>query len=237
MGGRRKIRMHGAGRYLLAGLVGLCLAIFTLTRAGPDFRSGGEVPVGLINNGLHTDLAMPREALIARGGPLAEAVSTLEPGDWVLVGWGDARFYVETSPVHTRLPDGARAFFAPGNPSVVMLYPVMGDPLSRVEPEAGRRLMMGAEAFEAMAARVERSLDLSTGSPRIGAVRTEAGDYGDEARFFASTESFSILHLCNHWTSQVLNAGGLSIRPFRSVVASEVVAAVDRELDSAPARD
>ena len=61
-------------------------------------------------------------------------------------------------------------------------------------------------------------------------------EYGN-ARFFASTETFWIGHLCNHWTSQVLNAGGVDVRPFRSVVAAEVVAGVDRELDSGAQRD
>ena len=221
----------------LAGALGVFAALMTWTRAAPDHPGPEVVPVRLIDNGFHTDLAVPRAALIARGGPLAEAAAMLEAGDWVLIGWGDARFYVQTTPIHTRLPDGARAFFARGNPSVVMLFPVSGDPALRAPEGQSRSWSISPAAFDAMAGRVERSLDLSSGAPRIGAVRTDPGDYGSAARFFASNEAFWIGHLCNHWTSQVLNAGGVDVRPFRSVVAAEVVAGVDRELDSGAQRD
>lgn len=237
MGARRKIRTHGFAALTLAALLGVFAALMTWTRAGQAFDGPGAVPVRLIDNGFHTDLAVPRTALMDRGGPLAQAVETLEPGDWVLVGWGDARFYVETTPIHTRLPDGARAFFARGNRSVVMLYPVSGDPAERAPAGQTRSWMLSDAAFDALASRVERSLDLTAGAPRIGAVRTNPGDYGADARFFASTETFWIGHLCNHWTSQLLHAAGLDVRPFRSIVAKEVVASVDRELDTDPRED
>ena len=83
-----------------------------------------------------------------------------------------------------------------------------------------------------MAAHIEASLDLSTGAPRIAAARV-----GDDARFFVSREHFSISHLCNHWTAGVLNAAGLPVRPFRSIVSSELISAIDRaELDRPAAR-
>jgi len=34
----------------------------------------------------------------------------------------------------------------------------------------------------------------------------------DEA-FFASRERFSALHLCNHWTAELLHAAGLPVTP------------------------
>jgi len=157
----------------------------------------------------------------------------LPPGDWILIGWGDAKFYVDQSPIGDRLPDGARAFFAPGNPSVIMLDPAQADP-RRMFAEDGRRdFRLSPAAFEAMAAHIEASLDLSTGAPRIAAARA-----GDDARFFASREHFSIGHLCNHWTAGVLNAAGMETRPLRSIVSSEVVATVDRaKLDTPASRD
>ncbi|MAL58292.1 MAG: hypothetical protein CL682_14305, partial [Brevundimonas sp.] len=109
----------------LVVLVGLVAALLTWTRLGPAAPPATDVPivVYLLDNGFHSDLALPRAALERRGGALGRAVETLAPGDWILVGWGDARFYVDQSPISDRLPDGARAFFRPGNPSVVMLDP------------------------------------------------------------------------------------------------------------------
>ena len=69
---------------------------------------------------------------------------------------------------------------------------------------------------------------------------------GDDARFFASRETFSILHLCNHWTAGVLNAGGVSVRPVQSITSAEVMRSVraaatieerERKLDMRPSRD
>lgn len=211
---------------LIAGLVGLVLALATWVRPGVPAAqgvSGPDVPVHVLDNGFHTDFVMPRSALAARPGPLKTAVDALAPGDWVLVGWGDAKFYVDQRPIADRLPDGARAFFGPGNPSVLMLRPEMQAPEVAFAPEGRRRLLLSAAAFEGMRRRIERSLDVSGGAPRLAASRPD-----DPARFFASVEPFSILHLCNHWAAEVLNAGGLSIRPVWAILSGEVGATVDR---------
>lgn len=234
---RRKAFPTGLGVLLAAAVVGLIAALWTWTapgdlarwRAAPDGRG---VELHLLDNGFHTDLAVPRAALEARGGPLAEAVRALPAGDWILIGWGDAKFYVDQSPMESRLPDGARAFFRPGNASVLMLDPAQRDPRALFAEDGRRSFRLTPDGFEALGAHIEASLDLSSGAPRIAAARE-----GDDARFFASRETFSIAHLCNHWTAGVLNAAGLPVRPFRSIVSSELMAAIDRaELDTAAPR-
>lgn len=233
---KRSATWTGPAAMIAAAAVGVGAALWTWTAPGdPDlWRPAPEAPgveLHLLDNGFHTDLAVPRAALEARSGPLAEAVRALPAGDWILIGWGDAKFYVDQSPIQGRLPDGARAFFRPGNPSVIMLDPAQRDPAELFAEDGRRSFRISVAGFEAMAAHVETSLDLSAGAPRIAAARE-----GDDARFFASRETFSIAHLCNHWTAGVLNAAGLSVRPFRSIVSSELMAAVDRaELDSASA--
>lgn len=207
---------------LLGALAGAAAALLTWrTPAAPDLAPRGAeagIAVRLLDNGFHTDVALPRRALEARGGPLAQAVRSLGPGDWVRVGWGDAKFYVDQSPIPDRLPDGARAFFRPGNPSVVMLDPETGDPGRSAEPARVAALTVSPTAFSRMAGRIEASLALSDGAPRLAAARP-----GDDARFFASRETFSLVHLCNHWTAQVLAAGGVGVRPVRSVLSAEVM--------------
>lgn len=237
---RLKLRREptGLGPIAAAAAVGLIAALWTWTTPGDPARWRASPPdagveLHLLDNGFHTDLAVPRTALERRGGALAEAVRGLPAGDWILIGWGDAKFYVDQSPMESRLPDGARAFFRPGNASVIMLDPAQRDPRALFAEEGRRTFRLTPAGFEAMAAHVERSLDLSTGGPRIAAARA-----GDDARFFASREHFSISHLCNHWTAGVLNAAGLPVRPFRSIVSAELMAAIDRaELDTAAPRD
>lgn len=216
---------------LAGGVAGAALALWTWTRPAdaaltpaPDEPG---VEATLLDNGFHTDLALPRAALEARGGPLAEAVRGLPAGDWILVGWGDARFYVDQSPIHHRLPDGARAFFRPGNASVIMLDPAQEDPRRAYAEDGRRTFRISDEGFDRMAGKIEASLDLTSGAPRIAAARAN-----DDARFFASREHFSVVHLCNHWTAGLLNAAGMAIRPFRSIVSSEILATIDRAAHS-----
>lgn len=214
---------------LAAGLLGLIAGLWTWTLPGDPARRAepAAAQMLLIDNGFHVDVALPRAVLEARAGPLAEAVAALGPGDWVLVGWGDARFYVDQSPISDRLPDGARAFFRPGNASVLMLDPHPGDPTARLAPERVRRVPVGPRALEAVRSRIEGTLEAPT---RLVAARP-----GDDARFYGARGHFWILNLCNSWAARTLNAAGVPVRPLRSVLSAEVLAAVDRaELDTRP---
>jgi Protein of unknown function (DUF2459) len=127
-------------RWSLAVLIGLLAGVWTAQRPGdpalfPAASSETAIVVHLLDNGFHTDLAVPRAALAAGDDALARAVRALPPGDWVRIGWGDSVFYVEQGAISGRLPDGARAFFKPGgNPSVLMLDPDPTDPALFAEP-------------------------------------------------------------------------------------------------------
>lgn len=216
------------GSFILAAAIGLMLALWTWTAPGdprlwPSVASRDDIPVYLLDNGFHTDMVVPRQALTDVPGPLTDAIAGLKPGPWVLIGWGDARFYVDQSPIASRLPDGARAFFRPGNPSVLMLRPETLSPEQAFLPEGRRVIILSPDAMRAMRHRIEASLDFSSGAPRVVATRP-----GDPVRFFASRETFSILHLCNHWAGEVLNAAGLPIRPVQTVFSSEIGRTVDR---------
>lgn len=213
-------------RWSLAVLIGLLAGVWTAERPGdpalfPAGASEATVVVHLLDNGFHTDLAVPRTALAAGDDALARAVRALPSGDWVRVGWGDSVFYVEQGPISARLPDGARAFFKPGgNPSVVMLDPDPIDPA--LFPEPGRATMrLSPQGFAALRARVAASLRLDDGGQAV--VSAQRG--GDDAVFYASRETFWAGHLCNHWTAEVLNAGGLSMPMARSLTSSAVMRA------------
>jgi uncharacterized protein (TIGR02117 family) len=224
---RRSSRTGGAlTRGVLAVALGVIAALWTWTAAGDPALAPrpGEATtrVHLLNNGFHTDLAVPRAALTQRPGPLGEAARSLAPGDWILIGWGDAKFYVDQSPMEGRLLDGGRAFFAPGNRSVIMLDPDQTDPTTRFAAANRNTLTLSPRALTRMLDHIEASLDLTDGAARIAASRP-----GDDARFYASREHFWIGHLCNHWTAGVLNAGGITVRPLRSVTAGEVMTASD----------
>lgn len=225
--------MRTPGAFVLAGVLGAAMALWTWSRPGDPAllraSAGQGVVVHVLNNGFHTDIAVPRAALEAGGGPLGEASRSVGPGDWILIGWGDAKFFVDQSPMEGRIPDGLRAFFRPGNASVVMLDPETGDPARRFEADRHRTLVLTPQAFDGLRGRVQDSLILTEGRPRLSTARD-----ADGAHFFASREPFWIGYLCNSWTARVLNAAGLTIRPARSVTAGEVIATIDRADRNSP---
>lgn len=162
------------------------------------------VSVYLIDNGYHTDIALPGELLMRTSGPTARAARQISPRGWVLAGWGDARFYVETGPWRDRADDGLRALFKPGNPSVIRLTGI-GQRPELTYGDAAVEVKLSRASFELLVARIDRSF--APGPQLANAPR------GPGRLFFRSVETFSILHLCNHWTAEVLNAGGLGVTP------------------------
>jgi hypothetical protein len=199
----------------LFGLLVFFLIVATLATAkGADPRlyppaPNGKITLFLVDNGFHTDLVFPRAVLIAHGGPLAQATALTTTDPWVMVGWGDEKFYEARDGLSfARALDGLRALFAPGNRSVVHLE---GDPW--YPPQAWRTglhpIVVSSAGLAAMLARIDRSFAPGPGGQPL---RSPVHRDHDEM-FFASGESFSLFHICNHWTAQALNAAGLPVTP------------------------
>ncbi len=172
------------------------------------------VSIYLIENGYHTSLVIPTARLIARGGPTAQALKG-STAPFTEVGWGDARFYIQTGMSPFRAVDGLRALFAPNNASAVMFDTVRGPP-DMVWGHGVSRVDLSAAGFERLAASIDRTFDLG----RDGAPQRLPGG---EARFYKSVEHFHISHLCNHWAAERLNAAGLPIRPGLDVLPAGLI--------------
>jgi hypothetical protein len=191
----------------------LVLFAFTLitSRGGNDAlypaKPGDQVTIFILENGFHTDLVLPRGVILAHGGPLAVAMQQAAPDPWMMVGWGDARFYEDQSPWQGRILDGLTALFG-GRPTVVHLQGVWSSP-DRVFRSGFHRLVLSREGLAALMVRVDRSFALDpAGLPRAAGAPHGAGE-----QFFVSGEAFSGVHLCNHWAGEVLNAAGVPVTP------------------------
>ena len=211
----RRARWPGAGL--------LVLIVFTLITSRPGdpalfpARPGDAVAIFVVDNGFHADLALPADAVAAHGGPLAAAAMATSADPWILVGWGDARFYEDQSPWQGRIPDGVTALFG-GRPTIVHLEGVWASP-DRVFASGRHRLVLSREGLAALMDRVDRSFALGPNAvPEAQAVAHAPGE-----QFFASGEAFSAFHLCNHWAAEVLNAAGVPITPVMDTLPAGLV--------------
>jgi uncharacterized protein (TIGR02117 family) len=215
--------MRRPRRREFAAIVGLSLLLFALATARPANpalyppRSGDAQTIFLVDNGFHSDLVVPRAAIAARGGPIAAAAARTGADPWVMVGWGDSRFYEATSPWQDRLLDAPRAAFG-RRPTVVHLEGVWGAP-DRVFRSGVHRIPLSSAGLAALLARADRGFAVGPdGAPQPVPVTRDPGE-----AFFRSGEAFSPFHLCNHWTAELLNAAGLPTTPVLDTVPAGLV--------------
>lgn len=212
---RRWIAAGVACALLIAVVLALAVKHPGDPRLFPSTPGAAPVSVYLIGNGYHTSLVVPTARLLAHSGPSAQAAALASAhAPFTEIGWGDAKFYVETGLSPRRALDGLRAFFAPNNPSAVMLAPLRAAP-DQLWSTGVVRLELSDAGFERMAASLDHSFALKGGALQ--------GFAAPDGWFFKSVEHFSIVHLCNHWAAERLNAAGVPVRPVLDTLPAGLV--------------
>lgn len=188
--------------YVLAALV-------TLRHGNPRLYppASDSIPVYVLNNGFHTDIALPADRVMARGGILAKAGRLAGDGRWLVYGWGDAGFYTNSGLSLIRAADGLRALFHPDNPSVIRVFALTREPTRAFKDNIASRIDLSRDGFDAMAQHMEASFTIRNNEPVVADVGAAS------ETFFSSREHFSIFRVCNNWTSDQLAAAGLPTSP------------------------
>jgi uncharacterized protein (TIGR02117 family) len=216
----------GLGIVLLLSLLAFAGAAFITSRPAdpklwpprPDARA---IEVFVVSNGYHTGIALPRPAVAEfsseRGYPALIAVSQrFAAFDWLEIGWGDEDFYrnVPTAGDIT-LPLAFRALFGRGNPTVLHVAGLGGDPAS-VFPAADLvRVPLSTAGFDRLLAGV----DATFAPPIVGALPDLGRGLYGTALFYRATGSFNLLHVCNHWVDDMLGSAGLPTAPVLATFA------------------
>jgi hypothetical protein len=209
--GRQRLQRPRLGALAAAAVAFVLLLVLATAKAGDPAlypaRSGQAITIFLVDNGFHSDIAAPTAEIEAGGGALAQAARETSDQPWTLIGWGDARFYEASSPALSRVPDGLAALMG-GRPTVVHLEGVWSRP-DLVWTSGVRPIMLSRGGLAALLARAGRALILGPGgAPVMSPIHRDPGE-----AFFASGERFSLVHLCNHWTAELLHAAGLPVTP------------------------
>jgi hypothetical protein len=195
-------------------LASLALILLASARpADPDLyppRPGQPtVEVFLVHNQFHSGLALPSQLWRGRNGPAALAVADLPPTPWVLVGWGDARFFQGQGWSGRRVWEAVDAILPPPNPAVLRLTPLARAP-DKAFGGGVMRLVLSRQGADRLLERLDRSFLQRSGRP-VDATLPPAPR--DGARFYASAERFGLPKLCNNWVGELLAAAGLPTTP------------------------
>jgi uncharacterized protein (TIGR02117 family) len=199
-------------------------AVVLTTRYGdptlwPPRADSGTVEIYVVSNGYHTGVALPRGTLAefasGRGYPALLAVARrFGQFAFVEIGWGDEAFYRNVPTVgDLTLPLALRALFRPGNPTVLHVVGLTAAPAS-VFPSADIvAVPLSRNGFNQMLQKLE-----ATFVPPVNGALPDAGRglYGPSL-FYPATGTFNILHVCNHWIADLLDAAGV---PTSRVVAT-----------------
>jgi hypothetical protein len=118
-----------------------------------------------------------------------------------------------------RVLDVFRAAFAPNNPSSLRLEGMDRSP-TQMWRDGVMAIQVSPAGFERLVTRLEADLATDAqGQPQLSPLQS-----GDGGVFFRSRQHFSLIHICNHWTAENLNAAGLAVTPVIDTVPAGLVA-------------
>ena len=193
------------GAALLYGIAVWVLGAIAVNRGYRQAASG--VDIMIASNGVHTDFYLPAKHEVkdwTSFAPLQSMPSYLKNARYVLVGWGDRGFFLDT-PTWDDLTVGRvlSAVFLPTS-SVMHLY------YSDYMQEPGERavqLRLSVAEYRLLVAQIERSFATdANGKPILIKDRSYAAD----DVFYEGVGSYHLFHTCNNWASTVLDAAGVT---------------------------
>lgn len=178
--------------YAMAAVLGSAIP------ANRHWRPAAEgVRVYVADNGIHTDLVLPAADFrdLARPGDVADPAAAADP--WMVFGWGDRDFYLNTAHWSQLDPLRAARALAGAGPTVLHVSHV---PEPRTGPKL-RALVLRPEEYARLVAYVR-----GTFAPGP-AVR----GYGARDAFYPARGGYSAIVTCNEWTARGLRRAGVKM--------------------------
>ncbi len=209
-----------------AFLAGVCLAPQP-ARAAPDAAapapSDEKVTIYVTSGPIHSDIIIPRSAFAHAPPMMRKVVDNAKGGPWIIFGWGPYWFGRETrgGPFHAQPILGINAVVTTLIPqlSTRLRVAALDQPGPAPLEFEGTMFLLAVpmsadglqKSIERIAATIETTHD---GSPVLG----EQGGVAPGVTMYRSREIYHAVHNCNHWSSEVLAAGG-----FHSGVAVDLL--------------
>jgi uncharacterized protein (TIGR02117 family) len=193
------------GLYMLAALIGSAIP-----RNGDWTEAQSGTTIYLYDNGIHTSILLPRMVVSSPdlvASPVEQRIGDPNfPGSaaaypWLMVGWGDARFYRETPRwADFRAGTGLAAIVGSGEALVHV------DRIDRLPTSGLRRIIVNDREYQALVGFIDRAI----ASDATGGAQAQPGYTADD-RFYSATGDYrySALFTCNNWVSAALAEAGV----------------------------
>jgi uncharacterized protein (TIGR02117 family) len=184
--------------YFAAALVGSHIPVNSAWRpADPELG----VTIHISDNGWHTGLILPMQAAgidLSRTFPAAHLPDPAQGGEWLIFGWGDRTFYLETPTWADLRPSTAIAAIAGSGDTLLHIDHVdVPD-----EAYAPRAIRLTNDEYRKLATALLRTLRPSA-RPIKG--------YGARDIFYPAQGRYSLIRTCNVWTRDVLAGAGVKV--------------------------
>jgi uncharacterized protein (TIGR02117 family) len=201
----------------------LVVAVVTTARPGdPELyppAAGASVQILITHNGYHSGVLLPRPAVAElasrrRYGALIAVTTRFSDYNWLEIGWGEEKFYRYVPTPGSLTPGLAlRALFRRGNASVLHVVGAF-DPRIAFPRARLAALDLSEAGFDRLIAKVD-----ATFARRDDGFPKELGPglYGPSL-FYRAIGDFHILHVCNHWVADILDAAGVPTSPVLAIV-------------------
>lgn len=202
------LKFTGLTLLILVCLVGLyLLAAYVLSRMSVDKESQtqGEIPIYIVTNGVHTDLALPiKDEQIdwSREVKFANTVGKDSLFEYVAFGWGDKGFYLET-PTWADLKVST-AFKAAFSLSTAAIHATFYKKLT--EGADCIKINISKEEYARLIKYIQQSF-ITDAQGHLIHIQTNA-NYSDDDAFYEAKGSYNIFHTCNTWANNGLKSCG-----------------------------
>jgi uncharacterized protein (TIGR02117 family) len=208
-------RIAIAGAMLAASLAVWWGTGFAPKLGAPPATLSDCVAIKVWNNGFHTSLSLPAEAL-APTHPLRQLYPDAR---YLLVGWGDSAFYRSDG---RDLILGLWAL-APGGATTVHVLGAQAPPEQTFLPKNVQAVAISKAGAQQLGARLEKSLALDA----EGRVQFLAkGQAPGRSMFLKGGDHFHLFQVCNQWTARSLRAAGVPVNAAFVYTGDQLVAAL-----------
>lgn len=188
---------------IVAGYCGAAVIGSVLPRNGGWQQAEGGVTIYVVTNGVHTGLILPASAagedlsLIFRPTDLPDPS---DAGNWLLFGWGDREFYLNT-PAWSDVRIGTAVAALMGSGQTLLHVDHLDNPAEVDDP---RPVVLTSVEYRKLVNAITGTLALAPdGKPRAIA------GYDRLDVFYEARGRYSAFRSCNVWTSAMLNAAGV----------------------------